>query len=108
MNTEIKENWVAALENDKYKQATGSLRTPEDRFCCLGVLCDIVDPEGWERRYGNAPGGGWWTYNSNASALTKGMLLQIDMDESFQWMLIEKNDHGDSFKKIAVWIRENL
>lgn len=108
MKTDIKENWVAALESDKYKQAKGSLRSPDDRFCCLGVLCDIIDPEVWERHYGDTPAGGWWSYNANTSALNKGLLSKIDMDPRDQWKLIEKNDQGDSFRQIAQWIRDHL
>lgn len=46
MNQEVKEKWVRALRSGEYKQGGGVLRSG-DRFCCLGVLCDIVDPEGW-------------------------------------------------------------
>lgn len=34
------EAWVAALRSGEYKQAQGQLRDG-DRFCCLGVLCDL-------------------------------------------------------------------
>ena len=47
MNKEIKERWIAALRSGKYKQAQNVLRTGKDRLCCLGVLCDVVDPERW-------------------------------------------------------------
>ena len=50
MNKEIKEKWLAALRSGKYVQSTGALRKPgdaKDSFCCLGVLCDAVDPSGW-------------------------------------------------------------
>lgn len=39
--------WVPALRSGKYTQGTGSLRDANDNFCCLGVLCDRVNPEGW-------------------------------------------------------------
>ena len=63
LNQEIKDRWIAALRSGKYPQAQKALRVRydddsddggEDSFCCLGVLCDIVDPDGWEqtaRRY---------------------------------------------------------
>lgn len=40
----VKKAWIDALRSGKYKQANAMLRqyTPEgDKFCCLGVLCDI-------------------------------------------------------------------
>jgi hypothetical protein len=50
MKPEIKELWMNALPN--YEQTTGALRIG-DRFCCLGVLCDIYMKEtgnlSWER-----------------------------------------------------------
>jgi len=39
--------WTDALRSGKYKQAREELRSPDGRFCCLGVLCDIVKPDGW-------------------------------------------------------------
>jgi hypothetical protein len=46
MDKEIKGKWIDALRSGKYKQGTKILRR-NDEYCCLGVLCDIVDPEGW-------------------------------------------------------------
>jgi hypothetical protein len=47
MKAELKQKWLEALRSGKYKQGQAVLRTSADRFCCLGVLCDIVDPSGW-------------------------------------------------------------
>lgn len=33
---------IAALRSGKYKQGTGRLRQ-DDRYCCLGVACDIAN-----------------------------------------------------------------
>lgn len=48
MNPSVKRAWVEALRSGGYRQAQGRLY---DRYsagyCCLGVLCDVVDPEGW-------------------------------------------------------------
>lgn len=41
MNPEIKARWVAALRSGEYKQAKGRLRTADNSFCCLGVLCNL-------------------------------------------------------------------
>lgn len=35
------ETWCEALESGKYKQGTDCLRSSGDRFCCLGVACDV-------------------------------------------------------------------
>ena len=46
MKPEIKKRWVRALRSGKYIQGRNNLRPSEDRFCCLGVLCDIARKEG--------------------------------------------------------------
>lgn len=45
MNKRIKELWVAALRSGEYVQGKGNLRNIENRFCCLGVLCDLFIKE---------------------------------------------------------------
>ena len=47
MKPSWKEKWVNALRSGKYKQTRGNLQDG-DGFCCLGVLCDLVDSEAWE------------------------------------------------------------
>ena len=45
MNPEIKAQWVAALRSGEYPQGKGALRRTiqsEEKFCCLGVLCELA------------------------------------------------------------------
>ena len=47
MNQEIKKQWIAALLSGDYEQGKAYLHTQntlgkEDKFCCLGVLCDLA------------------------------------------------------------------
>jgi hypothetical protein len=44
MNQDIKTKWVAALRSGEYQQGRSQLRK-DDKFCCLGVLCDIHSKE---------------------------------------------------------------
>ena len=41
-----RKKWVEALRSGKYEQTKGTLKT-EDKFCCLGVACDISGLAGW-------------------------------------------------------------
>jgi len=71
----IKERWLTALRSDKYQQAVGRLKAtkfkdskavyddepvdsvPSDApigYCCLGVLCDVLQPNGWQHTEGPA------------------------------------------------------
>ena len=40
MNEQIKQDWIAALLSGDYTQGQERLRDG-DRYCCLGVLCDL-------------------------------------------------------------------
>lgn len=65
MDAAIKDAWVEDLRSGKYEQGKSVLRTETDKFCCLGVLCEIAvmndvipAPEltGAEYRYGDPSG----------------------------------------------------
>lgn len=45
MNPRVRSKWIRALRSGKYQQGSSALREG-DRFCCLGVLCDIAEKEG--------------------------------------------------------------
>lgn len=46
MNKKIKARWLRALRSGKYKKGVGHLNTNDQRFCCLGVLCEIAKKDG--------------------------------------------------------------
>ena len=46
MDKKIKKKWLKALRSGKYKQGRDALRIG-NKFCCLGVLCDLVDSGPW-------------------------------------------------------------
>lgn len=46
MNKELKDKWLQALRSGEYLQGEHRLATVEGdevRYCCLGVLCEVVD-----------------------------------------------------------------
>ena len=55
MTEEMYNKWLEALESGKYTQGVGYLKksavdvegTEHTSYCCLGVLCDLIDPNGW-------------------------------------------------------------
>jgi hypothetical protein len=47
MNPSVKRRWVRALRSGRYTQIRSRLRKGDRNMCCLGVLCDVVDPQGW-------------------------------------------------------------
>jgi hypothetical protein len=49
MDQTIKEQWIDALESGRYEMGRGALREEvngKDKYCCLGVLCEIAVEEG--------------------------------------------------------------
>ena len=54
MKPKIKARWIAALRSGEYTQGRGQLRDG-DKFCCLGVLCDLhtnlTHKADWEGEY---------------------------------------------------------
>lgn len=120
MNKTVKHTWTKALRSGRYLQGTDALRrvgmyTHDERFCCLGVLCDILSPAGWDESCirtdddGNYPAR-WFSYKGASSAenLPPPLRAELDIAGEAQSFLIAMNDDGDNFKQIADWIEANL
>lgn len=45
---EVLDDWIAALRSDRHLQGSTGYLHREGRYCALGLLCEVVDPEGWE------------------------------------------------------------
>ena len=68
MEPKIKKKWLTALRSGKYKQGRACLRSSNDEFCCLGVLCDLYDPNGWiEMKSGRAD----WGYGPDENTVAQ-------------------------------------
>lgn len=41
--------WLEALRSGEYVQGKGALKAHDnkDRYCCMGVLCDVAFPDEW-------------------------------------------------------------
>lgn len=53
--------WIEALRSGKYGQGKSELRVAKNKFCCLGVLCDLENPDAWS----HPRGGGWiWRWEN--------------------------------------------
>lgn len=107
----LKAQWVQALRSRTYQQGRRALRDPRvpDRYCCLGVLCDlqpgewVANPAGWYRQLPDGP------------SLTPDSLAVPGLTRSYGApnsdaadALIAMNDGGADFAAIADWIEANL
>lgn len=108
--------WIKALRSGKYKQGRYALRDANDKYCCLGVACDLAVKAGVIKKP---------TLNDDESYyFSKGNYMQLP-NKVRKWLgihnkngscwiddqyhsLISKNDTQKwSFKKIADFIEKN-
>lgn len=115
MTAEMKAKWLEALRSGKYKQGRNLLRNG-DKYCCLGVLCDIDGAEwkllrpGLETTY-TASGRDAFEGNScgkETALLSTERMLKIGIRGEITNECIKMNDDGNSFAEIADWLEENL
>lgn len=100
MKADLKRKWIKALRSGKYEQGRERLRSPHG-FCCLGVLCDIVDPSKWSERKLQG-----FSYLGRIATLPPELFSAQDLTASSQ--LIVMNDSGKSFAEIADYIEANI
>ena len=110
MNKQIKEDWIKALRSGDYEQTRGNLHDMENKFCCLGVLCDLAVKSGVDIDI-DRNNHGYITYDKNSGNLPRyvrkwsGIIDNLE-DSSSLYTLMSLNDHGSSFNIIADKIEE--
>lgn len=123
MIKEYKDKWLKALRSGKYNQAKNRLRCNQG-FCCLGVLMNTYDSNGWveadngdmyhkSNKYGYTDvmfvGDELNGETSQDSELTCQTLMAFGISDDEQCHLIKMNDtKGNNFNEIADWIEESL
>lgn len=115
----FKERWVKALRSGEYQQTQGVLTTLSE-FCCLGVACDLLDPDGWtvdddDVEFHFIIEGYVFDYETiGTSYMPVTARHLIGLGEGEQSALAALNDGRDErgkprpFSVIADWIEENL
>lgn len=106
-------DWVMALRSGVYSQTSEKLRNG-DSFCCLGVACDIWNPDGWRMGGGQdvlmASG---WKYSGSSLGLPPEIRDFLELTDGEAYLpgeddaLTYKNDTlGWSFDQIADLLEE--
>lgn len=110
MNQEVKALWLNALRSGEYKQGHFWLRRNNDKFCCLGVLCDLhakAHGKEWDDR----------AYLGVESAPPQEVLEWAGLPKSNPHVMIPSEDktlaalndyHEYSFRQIADLIEAQL
>jgi hypothetical protein len=109
MDANVKQKWLEALRSGKYKQGSAFLHPKADEFCCLGVLCDVIDNKGWQG-YDSTD---IYTYvgphkHKSNSYVPSDLSDSIGLSINAQTQLSRMNDDGHSFSIIADYIEGNL
>jgi hypothetical protein len=101
MKAEIKTRWLEALRSGRYQQTQGKLRT-DVGHCCLGVLCDVVEPDSWRDDEDG------WRHGINRAYLPEHLCITTGLQGAETTPLMKMNDDGLGFASIADWIDENI
>jgi hypothetical protein len=107
MKKELKQKWIDALRSKDYRQTTNCLRS-RSGYCCLGVLCDIVDNTKW---CPNGQQGSIYYFDSGYEVAfpEESWLNTIGLPKNDANALAKMNDEDlESFENIADWIEENV
>lgn len=125
MPNELALKWLDALRSGSYQQTKGALRSVHSGFCCLGVLCDVmdsskwvpphpqdhryvyvnadynaeIDPEAWDSDYDDRVLGGY---------PPRSYLAKVGLTPNQARELAGMNDEGASFTTIADTIEDIL
>lgn len=104
-----REEWIEALRSGKYPQTKGILHN-EEGFCCLGVACDLKNPNLWEREisWQNGEPVFYYSWDSMMSLLPDYLREELNITDLQMTDLTHLNDAGVSFKVIADLIEKNL
>ena len=117
MKKKVMKKWVKALRSGQYNQTEGALarhRNGEDGFCCLGVLCNIMQEE--TGKLNVIYGGNTYRFNDEEGTLPKAVRIWAGMENESGYFkykngkageLTDLNDNGKSFKQIANVIEKN-
>lgn len=102
MDASLKREWLEALRSGKYKQGKLCLRDQDNAFCCLGVLCDLVDPDKWFREEDKDTGPIYWNYGDKLDNDPLSYALP-PLEARLFW-----NDKGDSQNTFPVASPEGI
>jgi hypothetical protein len=111
LNRDFIFKWISAMTGGDYEQGQKYLRPTTETYCCLGVACDLYDPNGWvaaeegEIEWGYAVDVETEEEERSDTGLPRKVLDHIGLTKEQESMLMELNDEGASFVAIANMLR---
>lgn len=106
LDPELKFKWTSALRSGDFKQGHSCLENEEGQFCCLGVLCKIVELPTFTTKEDDEIG----EYHSTEEWIPETDKIPSFLvgDTTLAQELAEMNDSGESFESIANYIEQKL
>ncbi len=123
MDVQVKAEWVAELRSGVRQQGKGALNHNNNKFCCLGVLCDLLKDRingQWVKADGrnllfvmgeydpksHIPND--TTDYSSQSYLPRRLREQLGIEAAAALRLARLNDEGRTFDEIANIIEQDM
>jgi hypothetical protein len=109
MKKSVADEWVKALRSGEYKQGRAQLRSKKDKFCCLGVLCDVYVKETKKGRWiVDEDGDKGFNFKSQNTLPPRSVERWASLDACSSGDFVDFNDSDrQSFKTIANYIEKN-
>jgi hypothetical protein len=96
MDPSIRKRWIAALRGGLYEQGWGQLRDANDKCCCLGVLCDQIEPRKWKQFVGS------WLHRGSNGIISKRFARELGLTpREIKQLVFMNDDGGQTFEQIA-------
>lgn len=96
MTEETFDKWVKALRSGDHEQGIGCLRF-QDAYCCLGVLCNVMDPDGWQKSVGGEYSWRGWHFFFSTGIISGAQAQELAKMNDF---------YNKSFAEIADYLEE--
>lgn len=99
--------WIKALESKKYKKGKGILRDNKNKFCCLGVACDVFGyTNGWHL---DRPFNGYiskcYDYEGNDTTLPDDIRADLNLSEEECSTLADLNDDNNTWVRAIKFLK---
>ena len=107
MNPKWKEAWVKELRTTEKAQGLQCLRSDTDEFCCLGVLADQMDPDGWDWEEPH-PGDGLHLHNGTSRVLAVDLSVAAGLNGRQGPLTLLNDTHKLTFPQIADMVEHYL
>ena len=96
VDKKLQKRWLTALVSRKYKQGRSCLRTLDNKFCCYGVLLDLINNAEWISNIDEYSTPDEYSFHPPHNVLDK-----IGINRNDVCIFSDMNDDGYKFYQIA-------